>query len=96
MCDELGIVSLQTRDGDGAQRSCLGFGESSEQRYGLGQESVLQGQQVHLNLGLILGAFWSCKDLLLYLNHHLKSKMRNESTKSITKMTVTQMNQNDR
>lgn len=83
VCDELRLVSLQSGDGDGAQCSGLGLGESSEQRYGLGQESVLQCQQVHLNLGLILSALRSCEDLLLHLNHYLKSKKRSSSLKQL-------------
>lgn len=76
MCDELRIVSLQSGDGDGAQCSGLRLGESSEQWYGLGQESILQGQQIHLNLGLILNTFWSSEDQLLHLNYYLMSKKR--------------------
>lgn len=57
--DEGSIVSLQSSDGDGAEGSNLRLCVLGQQWDSLGQQGVLQAQQVHLDLGFILGAVWA-------------------------------------
>lgn len=65
------LVSLEGSDGDGAEGSDLRLGVLGQQWDGLGQQGVLQAQQVHLDLGFLLGAVWALQQQLLHLHHSL-------------------------
>ena len=80
--DEGDIISLQGSDGDGAVGSCLRLGVFGQQWDGLWQQGVLQAQEVHLDLGLLLGAVWALQEELLHLLYSLHNSNQpiNQST----------------
>ena len=93
---ELHVVSLQGGEGDGAEGSDLGLCIFREDGNGLGEQRVLQSQQVHLNLGRLLCAVRAVQDQPLHLHHDLRGKRTAEGRQLMDPLRFHQISKEER